>query len=135
MHRSTSCHRAGALTVEFALCATLLFSLFTAAFELGRMNMIRHSVDVAAYEGARRGIVAGATAADVRAKVTELLTPINIRNVTVDVTPAVIDSETDRVTVNVQVPLGSNGIISPVLFSSVTATGSSTLIREGYTTR
>ncbi len=55
------------MTVEFAICFPLLLLFFFAAFEFCRANMIRQTADNAAYEGARRAIVPGATAEDARA--------------------------------------------------------------------
>ncbi len=59
--------RSGASAVEFALCAPLLFLLVFAAWEFSRANMILNTMENAAYEGCRRGIVPGASANDVRA--------------------------------------------------------------------
>ena len=59
--------RTAAVVVEFAICAPILFLFFFASLEFSRVNMIRQSVENAVYEGARRGIVPGATAANCRA--------------------------------------------------------------------
>ena len=109
--------RRAAATVEFALVAPLLFLTFFAAVEFSRANMVRHTVDIAAYEGARQGIIPGATADDVRNRVNQIMAQLAIRNTTVTVTPANIDRNTDRntdrVTVNVVTPMQGNGFICP----------------------
>ena len=63
--RLTARKRTGATTVEFAITVPILFSLLFTAFEFSRMNVIRQTAVNAAYEGARRGIVPGASETDV----------------------------------------------------------------------
>ena len=58
--------RTAAAAVEFAIVATIFFLLVIAAFEFGRMNVIRHTADNAAYEAARHAMVPGATVAEAR---------------------------------------------------------------------
>jgi len=69
--------RAGAVVTEFAICAPLLFFFFFASLEFSRVNMIRQSVENAVYEGARRGIVPGATAANCQASAQAVLNSIS----------------------------------------------------------
>jgi Flp pilus assembly protein TadG len=106
-YRRRSMRRAcwGVVTVEFAICAPILFFFFFAALEFSRVNMIRQSVENAVYEGSRRGIVPGATAADCRAAAQNVLNTVMARNATIDVTPAVIVQDTPEVTVAVAVLL------------------------------
>ena len=56
--------RRGTTTVEFALTAPIVFFLLMGAIELSRANMLRHTTVVAATEGARNGIIPGATSAE-----------------------------------------------------------------------
>ncbi|MCA9175268.1 MAG: pilus assembly protein [Planctomycetales bacterium] len=125
--------RRAAATVEFALVAPLLFLTFFAAVEFSRANMVRHTVDIAAYEGARQGIIPGATADDVRNRVNQIMAQLAIRNTTVTVTPATIDRNTDRVTVNVVTPMQGNGFITGLFMNSAQLSAESTLCREGFT--
>ena len=53
--------RTGALTIEVALCLPLLILLLFGCYEICRTSMILHATQSAAYEGARVGIVPGAT--------------------------------------------------------------------------
>ena len=46
-------HRHGVAAVEFALTVPFLFLFIFATYELGRANMIMHTTEAAAYEGAR----------------------------------------------------------------------------------
>ena len=55
--------RTGATAVEFAIVAPIFYTLVIASLEFGRLNIIRHTADQAAYEAARFAMVPGATAA------------------------------------------------------------------------
>ena len=67
--------------------------------------MIRHTVENALYEGARTGIVPGATTAAVEANARSALRRIGISGATIDVLPAVIDNSTREVSVRIRLPL------------------------------
>ncbi len=97
-------HRQGAVTVEFALAAPVLFMFVFASIEFSRVNMIRNTIENAAYEGARRGVLSGATAANCAAVTQDLLDIIGVADSTITVTPLVILANTQDVTVTVEVP-------------------------------
>ncbi len=52
--------RRGAYTVEFAVCATVFFTLIFASLELARYVYVRQAVDQIAYEACRAGVISGA---------------------------------------------------------------------------
>jgi Flp pilus assembly protein TadG len=124
--------RSGAVVVEFAICAPILFMFFFASPEFSRVNMIRQSIENAVYEGARRGIVPGATADDCRNSAQVVLNSIFARNATISVTPTVITQDTSEVTVAVAVPVNSNSWVTPVFFANKTISGAMTLKRERF---
>ncbi len=124
--------RKGVVAVEFAMTAPLLFVLLCAAVEFSRINMIRNSVDNAAYEGARRGIVPGATTDDVREATQRVLDIVYVRGATLRVTPAVLGPQVSQVTVSVDIPIRSNGWIAPMFFNEGSLTSSCTLAREQF---
>jgi Flp pilus assembly protein TadG len=126
--------RKGAALVEFALTVPILFLVVFAAIEFSRVNTIRHSVANAAYEGARRGIVPGATAADARSAASSILTAVCVRDAEVTVSPSVIDADTSEITVSITVPLDQNGWITPKFFEGDILNSSCTLARERYET-
>jgi Flp pilus assembly protein TadG len=126
--------RWGVVTVEFAICAPILFFIFFAALEFSRVNMIRQSVENAVYEGSRRGIVPGATAADCRMAAQGVLNTVMARNATIDVTPAVITADTPEVTVAVAVPINGNSWVAPLFFDGKSVRNSMTLRRERFNT-
>jgi Flp pilus assembly protein TadG len=107
--------RRGAVTVEFAITAGLAFFFFFASFEFSRVAMIRGTVDNAIYEGARAGVIPGATVADVQRKTQDILKTALIRRATITVSPNPILFADPTVTVSVDVPLDGN-LFSPSMF-------------------
>jgi Flp pilus assembly protein TadG len=126
--------RTGAVVVEFAICAPILFLFFFAALEFGRVNMIRQSIENAVYEGSRRGIVPGATATDCRNSAQAVLNAISANNAQITVTPSVITPNTPEVTVAIIVPVNSNSWVTPFFFENKSLSGSMTLRRERFNT-
>jgi Flp pilus assembly protein TadG len=123
-------HRRGALTVEFALTVPLVFLLLFGAIELLYVNMVRCSAEAAAYDGARRAVVPGATADDARAAAQFVLDTISIRGEQVTVSPDPITDSADEVTVTIEIPLDSNSLVSPRYAKGRTLRRSCTLQRE-----
>ena len=107
--------RSGAVLVEFALTVGLAFFFFFAAFEFCRISMIRHSVENALYEGARQGILPGATADEVKAAATRVLGTVGLRGATIDVVPATIQNSSPTVSVRIRLPL-DRGLFGPAFF-------------------
>lgn len=107
--------RSGVTTVEMALTSGLLFFFFFAALEFCRVSMIRHSVENALYEGARKGIVPGAKASDVQSAARTILGRIGISGATIDVSPSNIQNSTPEVSVRIRLPL-DKGLFAPAVF-------------------
>jgi Flp pilus assembly protein TadG len=126
--------RWGAVVVEFAICAPILFMFFFAALEFSRVNMIRQTIENATYEGSRRGIVPGATADDCRNAAQLVLNTVSVNDAQIDVAPTVITSETSEVTVSISVPTNSNSWVAPVFFKDKTLSNSMTMRRERFNT-
>ena len=122
--------RRGAVLVEFALTAGLLFMIVFAAIEFMRVNTIVNSTENAAYEGARAGIVPGSTSSDVEAAARSMLLAIGVRGATVTVEPATLEESTPEVAVTISVPLDQNSFIAPRYFLGDTLTKTCTLSRE-----
>jgi Flp pilus assembly protein TadG len=122
--------RRGAVAVEFALTASLLFMILFAAIEFMRVNGIVNTAENAAYEGARAGIVPGATAGDVTAAAQSIVRAIGVRNAQVTVLPGTILNDTPEITVTINVPLDANSFIAPRFFRGGTVTKACTLSRE-----
>jgi Flp pilus assembly protein TadG len=120
------------VVVEFAICAPILFMFFFAALEFSRVNMIRQTIENATYEGSRRGIVPGATAADCQNAAQLVLNTVSANGATIDVTPTVITPSTTEVTVSISVPVGSNSWVAPVFFAGKTLSNEMTMRRERF---
>jgi Flp pilus assembly protein TadG len=124
--------RSGAVIVEFAICVPILFLFFFAALEFSRVNMIRQTIENATYEGSRRGIVPGATAADCRTAAQLVLNTVATNNAQITVTPNVITPETSQITVEISVPVDSNSWVIPFFFKNKTLSNSMTMQRERF---
>jgi Flp pilus assembly protein TadG len=122
--------RQGAAAVEFALTAPIFFLFLLAAFEFGWLYVIRHTADNAAYEAARTAMVPGATTAEARNKANRLLRIVGARGAKVKVTPAVLTPETEQVTVEIDIPMNRNGLITPRFTKTTTLHSESTLRTE-----
>lgn len=107
--------RTGAATVEMAVTVGLAFFFFFGALEFCRVSMVQHTVANALYEGARQGIIPGATATEVQNKASKILSTIGVTGAEITVTPNNITSSTKEITVRIQVPL-DKGLIGPAFF-------------------
>ncbi len=114
MHRRT---RRGAVAVEFAITSGVALLFFFGAFEFARVAMLRGTIDNAIYEGARVGIIPGATNADVQRKVNEILGFSLVRSARITIVPNPILFNSKTVKVTVDLPLDEN-TFSPAKFFS-----------------
>ncbi len=124
--------RRGATAVEFAVVVPVILLMFFAALEFSRLNMIRHTVDVAAFEGARRGVLPGATVAAVQDRVNVVLEAIRVQAETVVVEPATLSRSVDTVTVTVTVALDTQTWIPSSFVAGKKVSRSCTLSREQF---
>ncbi|MCA9075118.1 MAG: pilus assembly protein [Planctomycetaceae bacterium] len=122
--------RSGVVSVEMALTLPIYFSLLFGAMEIARVNVVLHTMENAAYEGARRLIVPGATVAQGEATTLAGLTAVKIKNPTVTVTPDPLTGIETQVTVTISVPLNDNAWVTPNIFKDMTLTRSCTLNTE-----
>ncbi len=118
--------RTGAAAVEFAIVAPIFFTLVIASLEFGRLNIIRHTADQAAYEAARHAMVPGATAAEARTKAESMLKIVGARDSKI----TIVGPTDDKVTVTVDVPLNKNGWIAPKFTKNKSIHATSTLKTE-----
>ena len=123
-------NRRGATAIETALAAPLLFLVFFAGLEFARANMVRNVTENAALEGARAGILPGATAQDCIDKANAELIKLDINGASVGVVPAVIGPSTSQVAVTVSVPLSQNSMPLSKFVIGKTLVQSITLVRE-----
>lgn len=120
----------GSVTVEVALCLPVLLAILMGSYELARANMMMHSTESAAYEGARVGIIPGATPEQVRESVASVLNSVGVNTFDVEINPEVIVNTTQEIEVNVSVPLRANLALPTFFIQDPTFRGTCTLIRE-----
>jgi Flp pilus assembly protein TadG len=105
--------RDGATVVEFAIVAPIFFLLVVSSLEFGRLNVIRHTADQAAYEAARTAMVPGAAANEAVQAATSMLAVVGARGAQIAVNPPVLGPDDTQITVTIDVPLSQNGWIAP----------------------
>lgn len=127
--------RRGVAAVEFALTAPILFLFLFAAFEFTWTNVLRHTADNAAYEAARRAILPGATADDVRATANQLLRIIGARKAVVTVEPGNLDVGTRQIRTRIEVPMNANSLIAGKFMRNKSLVSTSTMRTERVSTR
>jgi Flp pilus assembly protein TadG len=122
--------RNGVTAVEFALTFPLLLLIVFGSLEFSRANMIRNMCENAALEGARAGMIPGATAQDCTDAVNQLLDIIGIQNATVTIEPSTIDPATPDVEVTVTIPLADNSLPMSKFVLGTTMSQTAELPRE-----
>jgi Flp pilus assembly protein TadG len=100
--------RAGAALAEFAVVMPILFLVFAAMIEIGRMLLLQQTADTAAYEGARHAMVSGADAEEGLVEAKRLLKQANIKDAKVAIDPTEIVEDTPTISVRVSIPLSKN---------------------------
>jgi Flp pilus assembly protein TadG len=110
--------RTGAVTAEVAVCLPILFLLLFGCLEMAGANMLKHATESAAYEGARIGILPGATQAGVQQAVDKVLDSIGAEGSSIEILPQVITQETEEIEVVVSVPYAPNAWIAPFIIRS-----------------
>ncbi|MCA9174671.1 MAG: pilus assembly protein [Planctomycetales bacterium] len=125
--------RRGTLTVEFALTSSVLFLFFMASIDFARVNLIRHTINNAAFEAARAGIIPGATASTCQTRAQAILAAGMVVGATIDVTPNTIEESTEVISVTVTAPLAPNQwVVSWFFPADATIVRTSTIVRETY---
>ncbi len=123
-------NRRGATAVEVAFVAPVLFALLFASIDIARVQNIRNTAALAAYEGARAGMLPGKSASEVLAIVQQNIAVVGINDASITITPSVIDDTTTEVTVGINAPLATNLYAFSTFFSGKHVTASCTLQRE-----
>lgn len=112
--------RSGAVLVEFAIVLPIIVVIFSGMIEISRVMMLQHTADTAAYEGARAGMVPGASAEEAKMEAKLLLQAAGLKAASVTVIPDVITEETAFLTVAVHIPVAANSWITPTQFFDFT---------------
>ena len=128
--RNPNSQRGGTTSVEMIFVVPLLFALLMAAIDFSRVNTIRNTSEIAAYQGARTGILPGRGASDIRAAVEDSLTMVDIVDAAVTIVPSVVTDKTPRVTVTISTPVDSNLYAFSSFFRGRNVDSVCTLTRE-----
>jgi len=92
--------------------------------------MNRHFAQNAAYEGARTGMLPGATSSRVQAAALEILRVSGVQDGTITVTPSVLTPDDTDVTVDVSIPVDSNSFLAPMFLGGGSLQATCTLSTE-----
>ena len=131
--RSCRRKRSGAAVVEFAVVVPVFFLLVFGMIEYGRLVMVQQVLTNAAREGARVGVLDGATQATVTSAVNNYLTSASINGATTAVSPNPPSSAAYGGSVTVTVSVGFNQVSwlpSPIYLGGQTLTATSVMRRE-----
>ncbi len=109
-------HRRGATMVETAFALPIVFLFFTGMIEISRVLLLQHSVDTAAYEGARCAMVPGSTKDEAVAAANALLTAAKLKSAIITVQPDPISETTALINVRIELPVSANSWITPFWF-------------------
>lgn len=118
--------RVGVTAVEFALVSPIIFALFLGAIEFTRLNMVRNTAAIAAYEGARTAMVAGGSIEKGGKAARSVLSGVGVNN-EVGVKGSI---ESDFVELEVSVPMNKNAWGVSVFTSGTVVKQSVRLQRE-----
>lgn len=119
--------RNGAMVAEFAVCLPILLLFFFALWEYSRMEVVRQTVKAAAFEGARQGIVDGATKDEMEAAAQKWLDAFSIREAQVKPT-----LETTTSSMEIEVPLHKNSFAASIFSREAKVKVNIELYREAH---
>ncbi|MGB7329308.1 MAG: TadE/TadG family type IV pilus assembly protein [Rubripirellula sp.] len=126
--------RRGTTAIETALVIPVLFALLFAAIDFARVQNIRDTASLAAYEGARQGILPGKSAATVHDVVQDNIDALGIMDAVITVTPSTITDQTPQITVSIDTPLSTNLYAFCSFFENKTVHATCSLKRESELT-
>ncbi|HBE66598.1 MAG TPA: hypothetical protein DDW52_00480 [Planctomycetaceae bacterium] len=122
--------RSGALAIEFAFTLPILFLFVFASIELCHANMVVHVTESAAYEGARVGIVPGATASEAVTAAEQLLELSKVRGAQISITPGSLQTASQQISMQITVPYNQNTLLAPRFIFGFVVNRTCTLTRE-----
>ena len=126
-------NRRGAAAVEFAVVAPLFFLMVFGMIEFGRMIMVQQVITNASREGARMGVLDGATTASVQAAVQNYLQGASVQGAQVTVNPDPPSSAGYGAPVTISVSVNFNQVSwlpSPMFLGGQSLSATSVMRRE-----
>ena len=122
----------GVTAVEMAFIIPIIFLFLLAAADFARANMIRNTLENAAFAGARRGMLPGADQFEIAAESQKILDILAIKDATITVTPTTITELTTQVTVSITAPMSSNLYAGISMLRGKSITRACSLTREQF---
>ncbi len=127
-HKPTD--RDGAVLVEFSIVLPVALLLFLGFLEMSRVLLLQHSIDTAAYEGARHAMVPGAKTSEAIEAASELCKKAGLKEYKIEVEPEVLSDLTPFITVRVSLPADKNAVGGNLYFNKKRLVSSVTLMCE-----
>ncbi len=126
-------NRRGAAAVEFAVVAPLFFLMVFGMIEFGRMIMVQQVITNASREGARMGVLDGATAASVQSAIQTYVQGASVQGAQVTVNPDPPSSAGYGEPVTITVSVNFNQVSwlpSPMFLGGQTLSATTVMRRE-----
>ena len=132
MKRHRTHTRRGAAVVEMAVVAPLLLLFVLGTVEMGWMLLVRHTVSMAAREGARASTLPNATLTEVQGKVTAAMTGSGLTGYTINSNLTSLGPTDEQVWVEVTIPYAQYALTGSIFGGGMfDVTTRVTLHREG----
>ena len=124
---------AGAVTVEFAIVANVMFVVIFGCLELTRLSLMRNLAQDAAYFAARAAVIPGATNADATREANRILGTLGTKGVRVSINQGqVLTQDTEELQLEVIIDLKENMILLPMLPGAKEIRTKATMRTERY---
>lgn len=108
--------RLGAVTIEFAIVANVMFIVIFGSFELTRLSLMRNLAQDAAYFAARAAIVPGATVTDASNEANRILGTLGTKGVQVKINNGLgLSQATTSLRCEIIIDLKQNMIMIPIV--------------------
>ncbi len=122
----------GVAATELAVCLPVIVLLVLATIEACSALFLKQSLTVAAYEGVRAAISAGATTTEVQAACNQILTDRKIKGATITITPSNISALNpgEFIDVTVSAPCSSNSLVPATFYRGKTLTAKASMMME-----
>lgn len=114
--------RSGLAAVEFSLTLPLLILLVLGSVEASNAIFLRQAMTIAAYETAQVASAYGGTESEAKQRGADILAGYNLREFSIDITPAITSEMTagTKIEVAITAPSNSNSIGPPWFFKDAT---------------
>lgn len=122
----------GVAATELAVCLPVIVLLVLATIEACSALFLKQSLTVAAYEGVRTAISAGATTTDIQTACNQILTDRKIKGAKITITPSNISALNpgDFIDITVSAPCSSNSLVPATFYKGKTLSAKASMMME-----